>query len=370
MTLHEIARLVERARTPEQVFGGLTGDLAAQRHAVAFLYRSWSKVVHPDFYSGADRELAERVFRRITEYKDLAMRKIEADRYGKPDAILPRKVHVKIKTREYTVDALLATGDYADIYRCTWMVDGCASDPNDVGVFKIVKSPADNDLADDEATMLNKVMSASKANDAFCQYFPRPRDRFTLKGSSGQHRRVIVLELLDTYIPMSTIFGLCPDGLDFRDVVWMYKRVLAGLGFAHRAGVIHGAVIPPHLMVHPVTHGAKIIDWSAATTGAPVKYVSAKYRDFYAPEVLDKKPPSPATDIFMAAKCAVSLMRGQSKHLPIPTAIRRFFDGCLFVNPSRRPQDAWALHEEFDELLLKVVGPRKYRPLRIPGMAF
>lgn len=31
-----------------------------------------------------------------------------------------------------------------------------------------------------------------------------------------------------------------------------------------------------------------------------------------------------------------------------------------------RPQEAWALHDEFDAILRKLVGRPKYRPLSMP----
>ena len=31
----------------------------------------------------------------------------------------------------------------------------------------------------------------------------------------------------------------------------MWRRLLVAVGAAHRAGVIHGAVLPEHVMIHP-----------------------------------------------------------------------------------------------------------------------
>jgi hypothetical protein len=49
----------------------------------------------------------------------------------------------------------------------------------------------------------------------------------------------------------------------------------------------------------------------------------------------------------------------------LPRPLWRFLDGCLLDNPAHRPTDAWALHEEFGELLRKLCGPPKYHRLEI-----
>ena len=47
----------------------------------------------------------------------------------------------------------------------------------------------------------------------------------------------------------------------------------------------------------------------------------------------------------------------------VPLEMQRFVDTCLFAAPRMRPQDAWDLHEEFDELLVRLFGPPKYHRL-------
>jgi hypothetical protein len=45
------------------------------------------------------------------------------------------------------------------------------------------------------------------------------------------------------------------------------------------------------------------------------------------------------------------------------TALSRFVHGCTDPSPRRRPQDAWRLLAELDELLDKLYGPRRFRRL-------
>jgi hypothetical protein len=50
----------------------------------------------------------------------------------------------------------------------------------------------------------------------------------------------------------------------------------------------------------------------------------------------------------------------------VPGKIQAFLIGCALNAPHARPNDAWELHKEFDELMYRLVGKRKYRPFAMP----
>jgi hypothetical protein len=50
----------------------------------------------------------------------------------------------------------------------------------------------------------------------------------------------------------------------------------------------------------------------------------------------------------------------------VPRLVQAFLCGCLLPAPARRPQDAWALHDEFGDLLERLVGKPKFRPFAMP----
>jgi hypothetical protein len=51
----------------------------------------------------------------------------------------------------------------------------------------------------------------------------------------------------------------------------------------------------------------------------------------------------------------------------MPKPLGAFTRGCQIANPARRPQDAWQLLAELDDLLERLYGPRKFRPFAIPA---
>jgi serine/threonine protein kinase len=270
-------------------------------------YRTWAKLVHPDTAPpnrGAD---ANRAF-------------------------------AKLSTLTETI-----VGDIADI-----------SGHGDGKVLKMPRRPGDNDLMAAEAWALRTLWTEGEAKHR--AYAPKLIESFTHEDANRVRRTANVLERLDGFVPIADI----GRRIDPRDAAWMWRRLLVALGWAHRAGVVHGAVLPSHILIHPERHGVVLIDWCyAVAPGQRIPALVSKYRDLYAPEVTAREGASAATDIFMATQSMIRLIDRP------PAALRRFADGCCLARPRMRPDDAWRLLAEFDELLEDLYGPRTFREFRI-----
>lgn len=380
--LLEVSHKIQSAKSPESVFGLLSGDLPK---ALLAVYRQVSAQVHPDKYANDAGQLliAQTAYIKLGELKRLADRKIEAGMYGDPEALPPEPVakrdpfvvEVKSKPRKpetswerlaadedgfvrkcrFTVNDLMVQGDICDLYHC--------ESSGKQGIFKVAQTSLDNDLLDNESRILRKLYPANQADEKFYRYLPKLQEAFTLKGDKTG-RRVNVLPYFEGYVSLATIKKAYPKGLDFRDAVWMFKRALVGLGFVHSQAVVHGAITPEHILVHPIGHGAKIIDWCYAIDDpkARIAAISPIYKDLYAPEILGKRSPTPATDLYMLAKCFLSLL-GKST---IPREMREILANCTLEAPEKRPRDAWQLHDELDKVLEATVGKPVYRALVLP----
>ena len=100
-----------------------------------------------------------------------------------------------------------------------------------------------------------------------------------------------------------------------------------------------------------------------------IRTVPERYRDWYPAEVQHQRPASPATDLFLAARCLVYLAGGDpvTNRMPeaVPLPMRRFLATCLLHSASMRPDDAWALMEDFDALLYALYGPPRFHELTL-----
>ena len=338
---------IESAAACEDLFGPLTGNADEQLHALSAAWRRIAREVHPDRHPACVAN-AQAAFVKATTLRRHAETKIRSGTYGDRRAP-PAPTVITTRRRSYTVGDLVAHGDLCDVYATDF--DGVPA------VLKIARSAADSDLVEREADTLRRIWPHDEPEEKFFRYLPRVLDSITV-----DDRRANVMPRFDSHVSLAELLEMYPDGLDFRDVVWMTKRLLVVLGFIHRQGVVHGAVLPQHVLVHPVNHGARLIDFCyAANDGTKVPAMGRAFRDLVAPEIPKKQPASPATDIYMAAKCALALLGTTDA----PAPIRQFFQTCTVSHPARRPDDAWKLHEEFDGLLLRLVGKPTYRPLEL-----
>ncbi|WBB78179.1 hypothetical protein O7606_18285 [Micromonospora sp. WMMD882] len=191
---------------------------------------------------------------------------------------------------------------------------------------------------------------------------PRLVDSFRHRDTdTGAERRVNVLAAVPGLRSLADVRRAYPDGLDARDVAWMWRRLLVALGLAHRAGVTHGAVLPPHVLIEPDGHGVVLVDWCfSAAPGRAVPALVPDFEDWYPEEILRKRPCGPGTDIWLATGCMTWLM---GRHAP--RELLAFARGCRQRPLNRRPDDAWRLLGELDEVLERLYGPRAFRPFTL-----
>jgi serine/threonine protein kinase len=282
-------------------------------------YRMLVKIVHPDVAPAGQSATATQAFAKLAA--------LWADR----DVLTTRR-------GSYRLGALVAAGDIADLY---------AIEDSDA-LLKLPRQPADNDLMAAEADALRKLGSDPK----FRAYIPRLIDSFGHEDERGARRTANVIARQRDFVSLAGVAAAHPGGVDPRDAAWMWRRLLTALGWAHRSGVVHGAILPEHVLVHPAEHGLVLVDWCyAVAPGERIAAIVAGHRHDYPSEVVGRRPAGPATDIFMAT----GLIRRLIKDPPAPMA--RFADGCLYDALRMRPQDAWKLLAEFDELLEALYGP-------------
>ena len=303
--------------------------VVAARHA----YKVLVKVVHPDV-APAGRSAAATV----------AFAKLSALWAGRDGRVLttPRAT--------YRVGGVVATGDIATLSA----IDG------DAALLKLARRPCDNDLMRAEAAALRTLMVSG--DPKFRAYAPRLVDSFTHEDAGKARRAATIVERQNGFVSLAEVRRAYPAGIDPRDAAWMWRRLLTGLGWAHRAGVVHGAILPEHVLIHPAKHGLVLVDWCySVAPGATIPALVARHRDHYPPEVTGRRPATAATDLFMATGLMLRLTANP------PPALRRFAAGCGYDAPRMRPQDAWQLLRELDELLEDLYGRRRFRAFAMPA---
>ncbi|WUH96593.1 molecular chaperone DnaJ [Spirillospora sp. NBC_00431] len=331
-----LARL-DRVRVPADLFGDDEAE-AARR------YRRLARLVHPDATGGRTRD----AFVRLNALWRA---------YTRDDPTL-----ITTRRHAYRLADDPVRGDLADLF---------AARPESGGqgvLLKMPRDPRDSDLLEREAVALRQL--PKDGDGKFLPYVPRLIETFRHRdASTGAQRQVNVVAALDGFHTLTEVGRAHPGGVDPRDAAWMWRRLLVGLGFAHRAGVLHGAVLPDHVMIHPDKHGLVLVDWCYSVPGCyahvdasgRVPAMVDRFAGWYPPEVPGRQAASAATDIYMATRCMTDLMGDKA-----PKAMRSFARGCLLPARNRRPSDAWRLLAELDELLERLYGRRRFRPFHLP----
>jgi hypothetical protein len=325
MTSAAAIALVEAAKGPRDIFGDALDDERDSRAEHAHrVYRRLARLIHPD--ATASDKRATSAFKKLSALW-------QQYRTGTGD--------------------LFASGDIANLLPTP------APQPWEAALLKLARDPADGDLIARERAALRWL--AANGDQQYLPYVPRLFGaRRYADSATGSIRSGNVLERLDGFIGLDKVAERFPAGLDPRDVAWIWRRVLVAIGFAHRAGLIHGAVLPPHLMIAPHAHGLTLIDWCYSCGGPNPGHLAAavaRYRDWYPPELSAGYAPGPDLDIYLATKTMLALIAS-----PVPAPLAAFAAGCTLASQRRRPADAWDLLREFDDLIERMWGPRAFRP--------
>ncbi len=329
MTLDEVDALLKKAHDPKDVFG--TEPERTHRKLLA--------TCHPDRNVGDKR--AEELFNEIQRLYELLQH--------------PPKP-VKSPKRLYTLHKIIAVGDIADLHLATG--DGHSY------ILKISRIVGGDKLLNTEAKVIKELLTKAGTTH-YARYFPTIAETFLAKDKIQKRINVFVAD--EGYFTLEEIHQR-HLALDGRHLAWIFKRLLTAIGFTARAGYIHGAVFPSHVRLSVDDHGLQLVGWGHSVSKKDIiRTISTKYRNWYPKEVLEKKPATPATDISMAGKCMVYLAGGDpikgTMPKTVPSSIQRFIKSCILEGQSMRPQDAWSLLDEFDELLKKLYGPPKFHKL-------
>lgn len=356
----QIVEKLENAAAPEDIFGDLIGASGEMLARLRTIYRQLARVTHPDGYQGsALQPVAQGAFARLGNWLALAEEKIRAGSYGHQSLA----VFLRSKAREYSVASACQVDDLYQRHLCSYQEHGRTREAE----LRITRDPHNNDLAQNEVQAL-RLLAPNDQPHKFSSYFPCLIDSFLLQ-EGGVQRQANICTRSAGWYTLTEAREDYPQGIDAKDMAWIWRRLLVALGFAHARGVVHGAVLPGNVAILPADHGLRLDHWAFSARledNSCVSGIEAAYYDWYPEEILNKEIPTPGTDIYLAARSMIFLLGGDPIQHTYPTSVPRpiqaFLKGCTLSAQRARPQDAWALKEEFDELLERMWGERKFHP--------
>jgi hypothetical protein len=359
------------AETLQEIFGNFVGSHKDTVKAIRKTFLNLSKATHPDTH-GSD-PLSKETFTKLTELYNLA---VQAAGDGKWGTKIPVPGREKILIAgKYERDRLLFKGDIADIHYGMALPQSHKDKIAPI-VIKAARHSQDNDLLLAEKTNTDKVREVmlDKGAPSWPQCFPEVLDSFLLSSPGGK-RRINIQNYFAGYLSLAEISKRIPAGLDGRTIVWMWKRLIVMLDWTYNAGIVHGAVLPPHVMFYPDNdgqttrdprkHSIRLSDWCYSVDTKVRSKLSSwvpQYKEFYAPEILNKEPLGHSTDVYMAAKVILSMC-----DKTVPKELTASISRWVEKKPSKRPKETLEYFQEFLQTQQAVYGKPKWHDLIVPG---
>jgi hypothetical protein len=277
-------------------------------------------------------------------------------------ALSAQRVDFSITTERttYQLTTTLARGDISTVY------GGHARDTQQAIALKLADQSSDNDLLQHETRVLGLLLAEP---DQTSIHFVPPRDQFR----TGDGRMGTVFDQLDGF-DLTQVLERCrrrgQPGLPARHLVWVLRRALAALGWAHKNGILHGNLDPAHILVRPRDHMVWLVDWcwavvNPARTGQGFKAINEIYSP---PEVASRGHPTPASDLYALGKCAIYVVGGDpaTKTLPdMDPRLARFLRYLCVESQGGRAQHAWELYQQLERIREQIWGAHEFVPLEL-----
>jgi Protein kinase domain len=274
----------------------------------------------------------------------------------------PAPVDLVVSTdrASYQLTSQLGRGDIAVVYGGH---DRASAQPVAV---KLVDQPSDNDLMQHEVRVLSLLLA--KPHKAAHHLAPA-RDQFrTADGRMGT-----VFDQLDG-LTLTQVRERCrargEPGLSPQHVIWVLRRCLAALGWAHQNGILHGNLDPDHILVRPRDHMLWVVDWCWAVVNPAQTQQGWKARNeiYSPPEVQSRGSPTPASDLYALGKCAIYVVGGDpaAKTLPeMDPRLARLLRYLCVESQGGRAQSAWELYQQVERIREQIWGPHTFVPLTL-----
>jgi len=194
-------------------------------------------------------------------------------------------------------------------------------------VLKVLRSPSDLALLQNEQAVLAKLEASAQRGAAyFTTLLPQRAFAGLLEGPGFPRQFAAAFRqppgLAHTLEQLRQQF---PSGVDPRHAIWIWRRALELLDWLHRSGVVHGALLPAHLLLDAREHSVGLVGFSCAgPPGTPLAVMDPHRAGFYVGVATPKRTLSAATDLAMLARCIIHALGGEPTrvpgHVPAPLA--------------------------------------------------
>lgn len=266
---------------------------------------------------------------------------------------------IRINKSSLNSGKILHVGEISDIYE--YIDDNGLIVPDKA--YKISREDNGSNLLEKEFETINTILDNS--DEKFRPLFHAAYDLQHLEN----HLVASEIEYKSDLVSMQQVLDAYPDGIDPKDVVWMWKRALIPLYLSHQSDLIHGSVIPPHILLDLDEHIAILVDWTASEdVGTKIENFHADYTDYYTFDALLEEPCNEFTDIYMLTMCIIKLLGGDLKTKTVPDSVPKELRAIIRASMMKDMNltDASFIHSQIDKTIVNLWGPKVWRDFKLP----
>ena len=267
----------------------------------------------------------------------------------------------------WTEGPLLARGEISDVYaarRARW--------PTERAVVKVLREDRERERFDHEWDVLRQLQrSAAPQAAALLGRLPEPIAHGEAAGAAFAGRRVSIRRWAGGFTHTLEAFQHAfPGGIEPRASVWIWRRILEVLAFLHGEGLVHGAILPCHLLVEDGEHGIRLVGLGCADRpGTSLRTVVERFAAHYPATVTASRRLSIAADVAMSARCMAAVLGGEPAQGSVPSRVPAPLATVLrevALSGAAGPDAAWVLRERLGAVAREVFGPPAFCPLEMP----
>lgn len=273
---------------------------------------------------------------------------------------------VSIGDRHWGLNRFIAQGEISDVYaaqRARW--------PTELVILKLLRDRQHLEQFDNEWNVLQLLQKSNAPGaDVFTALIPQPVLHGDVTDGPFAGRRVSVFRRASGFSHnFDEVIQAYPQGIPPRASIWIWRRILEVLSFIHSCGMVHGAVVPAHLLVQENDHGVRLVGYGlAGRTGESLHTTSKVYRSFYPqskPEHLTAQ-----LDIVMSARSITAILGGDPETASLPAAVpAKLADMIQRIALSKdviSGENAWDIREALGQISNEVFGRPQFMPIVMP----
>lgn len=236
-------------------------------------------------------------------------------------------------------------------------------------LLKVLRSPEDEPLAQNEQRVLAALEASREPGTAyFASLVPQRAFCGALEGPGFARGFAAAFRQPPGFAHTLEQLGRrFPGGADPRHAIWIWRRALELLDWLHRSGVIHGALLPAHIVLDAREHSVGLVGFSCAgAAGSALPALDTRQLDLYpqgeaAPQML-----SPASDLAMLARSLIHVLGGHAARVPshVPEPLAQLLAEQAAARPGYDPR---ALGRRVAEVARQCFGPPRFMKLDLDG---